>query len=597
MKSTRFYFTFQAIPLPYLQIKRRCVALLLLFLLPAMASAQVIFEKPGTTLEQASAKAKAEDKLIFAWCVDRNSIEEGNVFKDSRLGDFMNKHFVNVIIDRKSPYGAQLLEKKNISDRYDYSIFNANGQVIQDDGYRYLSRDEKADFLIYNLEYTISRKVYCNSPSEEGFQLVKTSTIDGVKCEHYEKDDLKVRTFIKDNGDFITTYEDSYGFDRIPESDIDTWIWCRSCDYPTRFYFPSRITTQSGIVCTREKVEGSNEFKFRNSFPVGNYIESTNTISSYPKTWQNFKSGDVTITYYSGDSLHIEKLNKNYPIVDLRRDVDLEYVGIMVNDRFCTLFPDGSISKSFLQKFDEHYYFANTTDTIVDVIDGKDNKTKTLKYANGDEVVIYYDKDVKNTEQFKKHAIKSSSIHRNGGILTFNVLRLPDGRVYQGSFMDRDGRAGVRSWSIYDDDRSLPNASILSFDTLTYYSGNLMLPPDGRIVEYSHGQSEEEIKREAQKSRQQKEAEEKAAYNKLCTKFGKKYVDAALAGKPIVGMPEPLFVVTFKPELSQEYANSKCYHVRGWGLRNGRSSMTLTNKALKYSVWVTNGKISSISTW
>lgn len=596
MKSTRFYFTLKNIPLPYLQIKRRCVGLLLLLLLPVMASAQVNFEDLGTTLEQALAKAKAENKLIFVWLFDQDHHFQDKLatFLDPKVAEFMNPHFVSISVKRESSYGAELVEKRIISGKGDYFILNANGQEITTD-FNHISGD--TDSFITRLSWGISRIVYCNSPSEEGFQLVKTSTIDGVKCEHYEKDDLKVRTFIKDNGDFITTYEDSYGFDRIPESDIDTWIWCRSCDYPTRFYFPSRITTQSGIVCTREKVEGSNEFKFRNSFPVGNYIESTNTISSYPKTWQNFKSGDVTITYYSGDSLHIEKLNKNYPIVNLSRDVDLEYVGIMVNDRFCTLFPDGSISKSFLQKFDEHYYFANTTDTIMDVIDGKDNKTKTLKYTNGDEVVIYYDKDVKNTEQFKKHAIKSSSIHRNGGILTFNVLRLPDGRVYQGSFMDRDGRAGVRSWSIYDDDRSLPNASILSFDTLTYYSGNLMLPPDGRIVEYSHGRSEEEIKREAQKSRQQKEAEEKAAYNKLCTKFGKKYVDAALAGKPIVGMPEPLFVVTFKPELSQEYENSKCYHVRGWGLRNGSSSMTLTNKALKYSVWVTNGKISSISTW
>lgn len=597
MKSTRFYFTLKNIPLPYLQIKRRCVGLLLLLLLPVMASAQVNFEDLGTTLEQALAKAKAENKLIFVWLFDQDHHfqEKLATFLDPKVAEFMNPHFVSISVKRKSSYGAELVEKRIISGKGDYFILNANGQEITTDFNDIL---ENTDLFIQNVSLQISRHVYCNSPSEEGFQLVKTSFIDGVKCEHYEKDGLKVRTFIKDNGDFITIKEDEYGVNRIPQY-IEPYIFCSEgkCDYPTRFYFPLKFTTKSGIVCTGEKVEGNNGFKFRTTFPVGNYIESTNKISYQPKNWQIFKSGDVTITKFSGDSLHIDKLNKNYPIVHLKLNAlsqlggTNDCFGIDVNDRFCELFPDGSISKSFMQKFDGHYYFANKTDTIVDVIYDKSKEKKTLKYVNGDEVIIYVDGD---EDSFNGQVIISSHIHRNGGILRRDVLELPDGRVYEGSFLNRYGKA---SRSLTSPISNAPEANILSFDTLTYWYGTMTLPPDGRIVEYSHGQTEEEIKREAEKKRKQEEAEEKAAYNQLCTKFGKKYVDAALAGKPIVGMPEQLFVAFFKPELSQEYANSRCYHVRGWSLRNGSSSMTLTNKALKYSVWVTNGKISSISTW
>ena len=572
---------------------------------------QVNFEAQGTTLEQASAKAKAENKLIFMWYSDNlmSDIDlmvrnmPWDMFTDPKLGDFMNSRFVSIVVDGKSTYGTQLKEKDVVSNNVFY-IFNASG--LEMDSFRSDADKVGANSFIKYVSQVISRKiVYCNSPSEEGFQLVKTSTIDGVKCEHYEKNGLKVRTFTKDNGDFITIKEDEYGFDRISENNINPYVSDPSCESPTFLSFPSRFSAKSGIICTREKVEGYNEGKYQTAFPDGSYVESTNKLAYFPETWQIFKSGDINITNYSGDSLHIDRLNKNYPIVDIRRfgsstKYKDDLYGVIVNDRFCTLFPDGTISKPFLQKFGNHYYFVNATDTIVDVVIQADtiyNRIDhsitqinylgaTLKYTNGDWVKI----DLHNQDRYdlSRQNLQSGIIHRNGGIWEIgnHTLKLPDGRVFKGEFLDRNG-----SYS-YEQE-----ASSLSFDTLTYYFGSMMLPPDGRIVKYSFGQTEEERKREAEKNRQQKEVVEKAIYNQLCNKFGKKYVDAALAGTPIVGMPEQLFVATFKPELSQEYADSRCYHVRGWSLRNGSSRMTLTNKALKYSVWVTNGKVSSISTW
>ena len=445
--------------------------------------------------------------------------------------------------------------------------------------------------------------IFCNTPNQEGFQLVKTSTIDGVKCEHYEKNGVKVRTFIKDNGDFITIEEDEYGFDKIPEKNIKPYTLDPTSETPTALSFPSRFSAQSGIICTREKLEGLNNFKYRTTFPDGSYVESSNKISYYPETWKIFKSGEVTIKDYSGDSLHIDKLNKTYPIVDLRetagysgRPLYNDLYGVDINNRFCTLHPDGTISRPFMQKFGDRYYFAISSDSIVNVKQYENKVGRPghwnyeISYANGDSVVI--ENTNMNTKCYDNDEIYYAKIHRNNGILEIKdkkkKLILPDGSVYDGSdYMGcfKSERVGIAG----------PNevAAILGDEIISYNNGKLMLPPDGRIVQYMSGETDEE----RNKSRQEKEKEEKEIYDKLCAQFGKKNVDAAIAGTPIVGMPEKLFIAVFKPELSQEYSNSRCYHVRGWGVRNGSSRMTLTNKALKYSVWVTNGKVSSISTW
>lgn len=74
-------------------------------------------------------------------------------------------------------------------------------------------------------------------------------------------------------------------------------------------------------------------------------------------------------------------------------------------------------------------------------------------------------------------------------------------------------------------------------------------------------------------------AKEQAAYNQLCKKYGKKYADAAWNGRIIVGMPEELLKKMYYCVLLYESGSSKKYD----------------SAAARAIIWVTNGRISSIS--
>lgn len=89
--------------------------------------------------------------------------------------------------------------------------------------------------------------------------------------------------------------------------------------------------------------------------------------------------------------------------------------------------------------------------------------------------------------------------------------------------------------------------------------------------------------------------EEKEAYDTLCKRFGKKYIDDVIAGKITVGMPEDLLTTAFKTALVRESGKSRLYRIYGWGTTN--FGQTISNTAHTKSVWVTNGKVSDIINW
>ena len=106
---------------------------LFLFSLSLMAQG-VNFEPEGTTLEQASAKAKAENKLIFLdcftqWCGPCKKMAR-EVFPQAAVGAYMNPKFINLKIDMESAYGAPLAKKLQISAYPTFVIFNADAQEI-----------------------------------------------------------------------------------------------------------------------------------------------------------------------------------------------------------------------------------------------------------------------------------------------------------------------------------------------------------------------------------------------------------------------------------------------------------------------------------
>jgi len=115
-------------------MKKIYSTLLALLAATSLMAQGMIFEPDGTTLEQASVKAKAEKKLIFLdcytdWCGPCKKMAR-EVFPDPKAGEFMNPRFINIKINMESEYGAPLAKKLQISAYPTFVIFNAEAQEI-----------------------------------------------------------------------------------------------------------------------------------------------------------------------------------------------------------------------------------------------------------------------------------------------------------------------------------------------------------------------------------------------------------------------------------------------------------------------------------
>ncbi|MBQ8463860.1 MAG: thioredoxin family protein [Prevotella sp.] len=115
-------------------MKKLTMTLMSLVVTMTMTAQGVAFEPAGTTLEQASAKAKAENKLIFLdaftqWCGPCKMMAR-DVFPQEKVGNALNPRFVSVQIDMESAYGAPLAKKLQISAYPTFIIFNADAQEI-----------------------------------------------------------------------------------------------------------------------------------------------------------------------------------------------------------------------------------------------------------------------------------------------------------------------------------------------------------------------------------------------------------------------------------------------------------------------------------
>ena len=127
-------------------MKRLTVALVAMMAVMTVM-AQMKFEPEGTTLEQASVKAKAENKLIFldcftTWCGPCKMMAR-DVFPQKQVGDFMNARFINLQIDMEGTYGAPLAKKLQITAYPTFVIFNADAKEIG----RFLGGSSAEEFI------------------------------------------------------------------------------------------------------------------------------------------------------------------------------------------------------------------------------------------------------------------------------------------------------------------------------------------------------------------------------------------------------------------------------------------------------------------
>jgi len=112
----------------------------------AMAQGMNI-EPDGTTLEQASELAKAQNKLIFLdcytqWCGPCKKMTK-QVFPLEEVGAYMNPKFINLKIDMETEYGSALAKKLQVTAYPTFVIFNADAKEIG----RFVGGSIAPDFL------------------------------------------------------------------------------------------------------------------------------------------------------------------------------------------------------------------------------------------------------------------------------------------------------------------------------------------------------------------------------------------------------------------------------------------------------------------
>lgn len=128
-------------------MKRIATMMLALMSLTTAMAQGIAFEPEGTTLEQASVKAKAEKKLIFmdaytTWCGPCKMMAR-EVFPQAKVGEAMNPKFISVKIDMESAYGAPLAKRLQVTAFPTFIIFNEDAQEIG----RFLGGSNADEFL------------------------------------------------------------------------------------------------------------------------------------------------------------------------------------------------------------------------------------------------------------------------------------------------------------------------------------------------------------------------------------------------------------------------------------------------------------------
>lgn len=411
-------------------------------------------------------------------------------------------------------------------------------------------------------------------PKDNGYKLVKTNTIGGLKCEHYVFENKEYRVFYNKSGDYITIPEDKDGFDVEPE-EIDICgvykIDLRVCVIEGG----SDLTNRNAVMKTTYK-NGNIRFDIMRYLPKPSISWSTFKKGNFTEMdWGEFFKGGY---YINGTGFVL--LNKpNEVFVEQTWDQGNRFwslSGLLIGKRIFSVYADGSL-RAIGQLFDNKAIPCLASDSIVS-FKGDDSYTYKIKYANGDSIE-------------GRSGLIYGILHRGDVVIRFNG----DDRNERCRVKNADGSVFAGSLCYYHQygKRVVEAQDVIKLEKMYPYFGTLRFP-DGRSYRYEDGESEIEIKAKEEAKKKEQEAYNKAVYDAVCKKFGKRYVDAAAQGKIIIGMPEELFKASFKCSVKKREANRVCYYVYGLGVTNYTNRTTITNR-VNQVVWVTNGKVSSIT--
>ncbi len=394
---------------------------------------------------------------------------------------------------------------------------------------------------------------------------IKTEVYDGgITVETYEKGTKEYKVFRKKNGDYYMDIE----------------------PYEMRWTLKDKTL-----------IKGNNN-DLRIKFPNGNvlfmkYDKYSQPVHQYyllqdpdlPTLWNHFSEsrmiGFEDVNNHPGttypikhtNGLHYVPIGNN--IFDFDLNGKLNYIGKEVI----------GIDKTHKQprKF-KCFVYAIPTDSIIECVkemDPKGEKGEYIKisYANGDEVFS------SNSE-----LREGTHIHRENGVLKikeadngycFYYFYFNDGRIFKGKMNNCFKEIyDPNSWESGD-----MTSKVLCYPSLTPYTG-MLINKDNTGIVIEKGMTQEEIEKQKELTRKKEEANKKAGYDLLCKAYGKKYVDAAMKGNLIIGMPVDLFLLGYpNTRLRQQSQGTKVYEVRN-----------ILNKITKV-VRVRNGRVSGVTNY
>lgn len=326
-----------------------------------------------------------------------------------------------------------------------------------------------------------------STPEKMGYTLTKTTTLDGLKCDHYEKDGVELRTLKKQNGDFITIKEDPDGFNKAPDPN----------DYNGGESIGSyRITYDDGITLSKvgdtvsatlknnnRLVMKSAEISYQLFKEPGNFYDNmdffwgiTNEVylAKQPEIPYPCSNGVITINnkkYKSNSKGDFLLYTINVPLEGTDKTIDM---------------------------------YACELDSIIKV----NADCTEVYYANGDKVVIKQEASGYISRPIELYLQEGTVIHRKNGLLRIKNgkqnFTMNDGTIFTGWFKEQEIN-GSMEMTMY--------AWVLQFEELTPYYGTIQYP-DGTIEKLSFGESERLLK-------EKREKEQKEGYEKLCKLFGK----------------------------------------------------------------------------